>query len=101
MLKLFGPLLITALLGASFAQAGDYNKPRHLNVGSHAKISRVLAKSRAMAGSAGETQSGQPACGQERDGVIIDRGIGKEKIVVVTKDIVNNGGTVEIGRDCE
>ncbi|MGI9511173.1 MAG: hypothetical protein ACR2QJ_17685 [Geminicoccaceae bacterium] len=100
MLKLSIPLLITAFLATSFAEAGQYNQPRHLKVGSKAKISRVIAKSKTL-GDSVSSSSGTPKCGEERDGVIIDRGVGKEKIVVVTKDIINNGGNVEIGRECE
>lgn len=99
MLKLSIPLLITAFLATSFAEAGQYNQPRHLKVGSQAKISRVIAKSKTLDSS--KSSSGTPGCGEERDGVIIDRGVGDEKIVVVTKDIINNGGNVEIGRECE
>ncbi|MDH3662790.1 MAG: hypothetical protein OEU92_22635 [Alphaproteobacteria bacterium] len=101
MLKLSIPVLITIFLSASFAQADQYNQPRHMKVGSKAKISRVIAKSKTLQGQTGGNSSGTPACGEERDGVIIDRGVGKEKIVVVTKDIINTGGNVEIGRDCK
>lgn len=101
MLKLTIPALIAVFLTASFAEAGQYNQPRHLKVGSKAKISRVIAKSKTLTGQASKNSSGTPGCGEERDGVIIDRGVGKEKIVVVTKDIINNGGNVEIGRDCK
>lgn len=100
MLKRSIPLLITVFLSTSFAEAGQYNQPQHLKVGSKAKISRVIAKSKTLTGQSG-TSSKTPGCGEERDGVIIDRGLGKEKIVVVTRDIINNGGNVEIGRDCE
>lgn len=101
MLKLSIPVLITVLLSTSFAEAEQYNQPRHLKVGSKAKISRVIAKSRTLQGQGNGSSSETPGCGEERDGVIIDRGVGKEKIVVVTKDIINNGGNVEIGRDCK
>ena len=99
MLKRSIPLLITAFLATSFAEAGQYNQPRHLKVGSQAKVSRVIAKSKTLDSS--KSSSETPECGKERDGVIIDRGIGDEKIVVVTKDIINTGGNVEIGRECE
>ncbi|MEM7042224.1 MAG: hypothetical protein AAF543_05385 [Pseudomonadota bacterium] len=101
MSKLSIPLLMTVFLTASLAEADQYNQPRHLKVDSKAKISRVIAKSRTLRGATTDNKSGLPGCGEERDGVIIDRGVGKEKIVVVTKDIINNGGNVEIGRDCE
>ena len=101
MLKLSIPVLVTVFLASSFAEAGQYNQPRHLHVGSQAKVSRVIAKSKTLRDQAKKNTSKTPGCGEERDGVIIDRGIGKEKIVVVTKDIVNTGGNVEIGRDCK
>lgn len=101
MSKLSIALLITAFVTSSFAEAGQYNQPKHLKVGSQAKISRVIAKSKTLTGQSRKNQSETPGCGEERDGVIIDRGVGKEKIVVVTKDIVNTGGNVEIGRDCD
>lgn len=101
MLKVTIPVFVAALLTTSFAEAGQYNQPRHLKVGSQAKISRVIAKSRTLSAQSKKNDGGVPGCGEERDGVIIDRGVGKEKIVVVTKDIINNGGNVEIGRDCE
>ncbi len=101
MLKSTIPALIAVFLSASFAEAGQYNQPRHLKVDSKAKVSRVIAKSKTLTSKAGKNSSETPGCGEERDGVIIDRGVGKEKIVVVTKDIVNTGGNVEIGRDCK
>lgn len=101
MLKLSIPVIIAALLSAQVAEAGQYNQPRHLKVGSQAKVSRVIAKSKTLASVAKNDSSETPGCGQERDGVIVDRGVGKEKIVVVTKDIVNTGGNVEIGRECD
>ena len=101
MSKLSIPLLMTVFIAASAADAGQYNQPRHLKVDSQAKVSRVIAKSRTLRGQSKSNSSGLPGCGEERDGVIIDRGVGKEKIVVVTEDIINTGGNVEIGRDCE
>ena len=100
MLKLSVPLLITAFVATSMAEAGQYNQPRHLKVGSQAKVSRVIAKSKTLNAQSKKSSSETPGCGEERNGVIIDRGIGDEKIVVVTKDIINTGGNVEIGRDC-
>lgn len=105
MLKLSIPLMIAALLAtqvaAPIAEAGQYNQPRHLKVGSQAKISRVIAKSKTLTSQSKKNKSKTPGCGEERDGVIVDRGIGKETILVVTKDIINNGGDVEIGRECD
>lgn len=101
MMKLSIPLMITVFLSAQIAEADQYNQPRHLKVGSKAKISRVIAKSRTISAQNKTSGSETPGCGEERDGVIIDRGVGKEKIVVVTKDIINTGGNVEIGRDCD
>ena len=101
MLKLSIPLLITAFVVTSYAEAGQYNQPRHLKVGSQAKVSRVIAKSKTLTNQAKKNTSETPGCGEARNGVIIDRGIGDEKIVVVTKDIINTGGNVEIGRDCK
>lgn len=101
MLKTSVSLLIAAFLSTSLAEAGQYNKPRHLKVGSQAKISRVIAKSKTLQSETKNRSSDVAGCGEERNGVIIDRGVGNEKIVVVTKDIINTGGNVEIGRDCE
>jgi hypothetical protein len=100
MLKLSIPLLVTAFVATSYAEAGQYNQPRHLKVGSQAKVSRVIAKSKTLTNQAKSNTSETPGCGEDRNGVIVDRGIGDEKIVVVTKDIINTGGNVEIGRDC-
>ncbi len=101
MLKLTVTVIAATLFATSFAEAGQYNQPQHLKVGSQAKVSRVIAKSRTVTATKKSDGSGTPACGEERDGVIVDRGVGKEKIVVVTKDIVNTGGNVEIGRECK
>ena len=93
--------LILAAFAFSQAQAEGFNQPRHLKVDGQAKVSRVIAKSRVIARQAEENASGNPTCGANNNGVIVDRNLRGESVVVVTKDIVNTGGNVEIGRECE
>jgi hypothetical protein len=93
-------LILTAMAFAQ-VQAEPFNQPRHLKVDGQAKVSRVIAKSRVIARQAKENDSGKPTCGADNNGVIVDRNLRGESVVVVTKDIVNTGGNVEIGRDCE
>ena len=94
--------LILAAFTLSQAQAEGFNQPRHLKVDGQAKVSRVIAKSRVIARQAKENASGDPTCGAaDENGVIIDRNLRGETVIVATKDIVNTGGNVEIGRECE
>ena len=79
MLKLTIPTLIAVFLTASFAEAGQYNQPRHLKVDSKAKVSRVIAKSKTLTSQSGKNSSETPGCGEERNGVIIDRGLSAKR----------------------
>jgi hypothetical protein len=98
------PLLIAfAMLcnAATPGQAQQYNQPRHLDVGSQAKIGTTIVRARTLRNSIrDDAERGTPRCGEERDGVIVNRRPGGEKVIVVTKDIVNTGGNVEIGASC-
>jgi hypothetical protein len=60
MLKLSIPVVIAALLSVQAAEAAQYNQPRHLKVGSQAKVSRVIAKSKTLTAVAREDNSKTP-----------------------------------------
>jgi hypothetical protein len=107
--------IVFALLAAAVvlgtlptAEARQYNQRPFLDPGGHSKIMTTVAKAKAFQGrefgpgSSGSSDSGDstPACGQERNGVIVDRRADGQIVIAVTRDIVNAGGNVEIGRDC-
>ena len=84
------------------AEARQYNQRPFLDPGGHSKIMTTVAKAKAFRGRefGPDSSEGTPACGQERNGVIVDRRADGQSVIVVTRDIVNTGGNVEIGRDC-
>lgn len=104
-----GLVLALTFAALSAAQATEYNRRTDLPPRAQAAIQGVIAKSRAMrSGSFVERVDGDslrqrdetPKCGEDVGGVIVDRRPGGEKVVVVTRDIFNTGGRVDIGSDC-
>lgn len=98
-------LALTAIATLSAADAAQYNKRPHLSPGAEARVRSTIAGARAVdkveIKSTGSKQKGKRKCGREIDGVIVDKRPGGEKVLVVTKTIVNVGGQVEIASECE
>ena len=90
-----------AILISMSAQAGaaEYNKRPFLDAGSQARVMNAIAKSQAIKGKDFDEDS-ERRCGEERDGVIVDRQPGNQKTIVVTEDIFNFGGSTVIESDC-
>ncbi len=111
MQKPLAALVIALILGSlSAAQGAQYNKRPHVGPGSRAKIDRVIAKGRSIDAAARigkivdkteKQANSKRKCGQEIGGVIVDKDAGGQKVVVVTRDIINTGGRVLIASDCE
>lgn len=85
------------------AEAQQYNRRPFVETGGHAVIMSTIARAKAIQGqqTGSDEKSGTPTCGEERDGVIIDRRANGQSVIVVTRDIVvTDGSDVQIGRDC-
>jgi hypothetical protein len=85
------------------AEAAQYNQRPFIDSGGHAMIMSTIARSQALKAKEVESEEseGTPRCGEDRDGVIIDRRANGQSVVVVTKNIVvTDGSDVEIGREC-
>jgi hypothetical protein len=102
----FALLAAAVVLGTlPTAEARQYNQRPFLDPGGHSKIMTTIAKAKAFRGrefgpDGSDSGDSTPACGQERNGVIVDRRADGQSVIVVTRDIVNTGGNVEIGREC-
>jgi len=85
------------------AEAQQYNQRPFVETGGHAIIMSTMARAKAIKGQdvGSDKKNGTPSCGEERDGVIIDRRANGQSVIVVTRDIVvTDGSDVQIGRDC-